>query len=57
MMWKLGEVSGQSALQDYLATHPSGEKRAQVLSQAKVMEEALSIYRETQSGQGVEGFL
>ncbi|KAL3633897.1 hypothetical protein CASFOL_022659 [Castilleja foliolosa] len=34
---KLGEVSGQSALQDYLATHPSGEKRAQVLSQAKVM--------------------
>ncbi|KAL3616791.1 metalloendopeptidase [Castilleja foliolosa] len=56
---KLGQVSGQSTLQDYLATHPSGEKRAQVLSlsQAKVMEEALSIYREIQSGQGVEGFL
>ncbi|KAL3629299.1 hypothetical protein CASFOL_026521 [Castilleja foliolosa] len=34
----------------YLATHPSGEKRAEVLSQAKVMEEALSIYRETQLG-------
>ncbi|KAL3650459.1 hypothetical protein CASFOL_006862 [Castilleja foliolosa] len=54
---KLGEVAGQSALQDYLATHPSGKKRAQVLSQAKVMEEALSIYREEQAGRGVEGFL
>ncbi|KAL3652348.1 hypothetical protein CASFOL_002029 [Castilleja foliolosa] len=54
---KLGEVAGESALQDYIATHPSGMKRAQVLSQAKVMEEALSIYREAQSGQGVEGFL
>ncbi|KAL0403088.1 UNVERIFIED_CONTAM: putative pentatricopeptide repeat-containing protein [Sesamum radiatum] len=43
---KLGRITGTSALQDYLATHPSGKKRAQVLAQAKVMEEALSIYRE-----------
>ncbi|GER25300.1 peptidase family M48 family protein [Striga asiatica] len=51
---KLGRVAGESALQDYLATHPSGKKRAQVLAQAKVMEEALSIYREVQAGRGVE---
>ncbi|KAL0452545.1 UNVERIFIED_CONTAM: Mitochondrial metalloendopeptidase OMA1 [Sesamum latifolium] len=54
---KLGRITGSSALQDYLATHPSGKKRAQVLAQAKVMEEALSIYREVQAGRGVEGFL
>ncbi|XP_042058520.1 uncharacterized protein LOC121802898 isoform X1 [Salvia splendens] len=55
---KLGQVGGSSALQDYLATHPSGKKRAKLLSEAKVMEEALSIYREVQAGgRGVEGFL
>ncbi|KAH6828202.1 Peptidase family M48 family protein [Perilla frutescens var. hirtella] len=54
---KLGRVAGSSPLQDYLATHPSGKKRAQLLSQAKVMEEALSIYREAQAGRGIEGFL
>ncbi|XP_051129579.1 uncharacterized protein LOC127250370 [Andrographis paniculata] len=54
---KLGKVVGDSALQNYLATHPSGKKRAQVLAQAKVMEEALSIYREVKAGHGVEGFL
>ncbi|KAL0304159.1 UNVERIFIED_CONTAM: Mitochondrial metalloendopeptidase OMA1 [Sesamum radiatum] len=54
---KLGRVVGDSALQDYLATHPSGKKRAQVLAQAKVMQEALDMYREVQAGRGVEGFL
>ncbi|KAL6531268.1 metalloendopeptidase [Orobanche hederae] len=56
---KLGRVAGESALHDYLATHPSGKKRSQVLARAKVMEEALSIYREVQAGTGrsVEGFL
>ncbi|KAK4436346.1 Mitochondrial metalloendopeptidase OMA1 [Sesamum alatum] len=54
---KLGRITGHSALQDYLATHPSGKKRAQVLAQAQVMEEALGIYREVQAGRGVEGFL
>ncbi|XP_026409810.1 uncharacterized protein LOC113304904 [Papaver somniferum] len=54
---KLGEVTGDSSLKDYLATHPSGKKRAQLLSQAKVMEEALRIYRESRLGRGVEGFL
>ncbi|GMY17427.1 mitochondrial metalloendopeptidase oma1 [Fagus crenata] len=54
---KLGKVTGESALRDYLSTHPSGKKRAQLLAQAQVMEEALSMYREVRSGRGIEGFL
>ncbi|KAK1304822.1 hypothetical protein QJS10_CPB11g00514 [Acorus calamus] len=54
---KLGKLTGDSALKNYLSTHPSGKKRAQLLSQAHVMEEALSIYRESMAGRGVEGFL
>ncbi|XP_004148121.1 uncharacterized protein LOC101206881 [Cucumis sativus] len=54
---RLGKVTGDSALRDYLSTHPSGKKRAQLLAQAKVMEEALSIYREVRAGHGIEGFL
>ncbi|XP_015580938.1 uncharacterized protein LOC8266010 [Ricinus communis] len=53
---KLGQVTGDSALKDYLSTHPSGTKRAQLLAQAQVMEEALTIYRDTISGRGTEGF-
>ncbi|KAA8533811.1 hypothetical protein F0562_031328 [Nyssa sinensis] len=54
---KLGKVTGESALRDYLSTHPSGKKRAQLLSQAQVMEEALTIYREVRGGREVQGFL
>ncbi|CAN4080782.1 unnamed protein product [Withania somnifera] len=54
---KLGKISGESALREYLSTHPSGKKRAQLLAQAKVMDEALMIYREVQAGKGIEGFL
>ncbi|KAJ4951337.1 hypothetical protein NE237_028169 [Protea cynaroides] len=54
---KLGELTGESALRDYLSTHPSGKKRAELLRQARVMEEALSLYREARAGRGVEGFL
>lgn len=54
---KLGQVTGESALRDYLSTHPSGKKRAKLLAQAQVMEEALGIYREVRSGHGIEGFL
>ncbi|GAA0156329.1 metalloprotease [Lithospermum erythrorhizon] len=50
-------AGGDSTLADYLSTHPSGKKRAQMLAQAKVMEEALLIYREILSGKGIEGFL
>ncbi|KAF4396479.1 hypothetical protein F8388_005749 [Cannabis sativa] len=52
---KLGKVTGESALRDYLSTHPSGKKRALLLAQAKVMEEALTIYKNTRDGRGVEG--
>ncbi|RZC80711.1 hypothetical protein C5167_043290 [Papaver somniferum] len=37
---KLGDFSGDSPLDDILATHPSGKKRAEVLSRARVMGEA-----------------
>ncbi|KAL9677779.1 hypothetical protein QQ045_015615 [Rhodiola kirilowii] len=50
------KLDRDSAQIDYLSTHPSGKKRAQLLAQAKVMEEALSIYHEVAAGSGVEGF-
>ncbi|KAK9103513.1 hypothetical protein Sjap_020767 [Stephania japonica] len=54
---KLGKLTGDSALRDYLSTHPSGKKRAQLLAEAKVMQEALNIYREVRAGRGIHGFL
>uniref|UniRef100_A0A6N2MJQ8 RNA helicase n=1 Tax=Salix viminalis TaxID=40686 RepID=A0A6N2MJQ8_SALVM len=51
---KLGKLTGDSALRDYLSTHPSGKRRAQLLAQAQVMEEALHIYRERIAGRGNE---
>lgn len=54
---KLGKLTGDSALRDYLSTHPSGKKRAQLLARAQVMEEALALYREARAGRGIEGFL
>ncbi|MED6136337.1 hypothetical protein PIB30_055097 [Stylosanthes scabra] len=54
---KLGKVTGDSALRDYLSTHPSGKKRAELLSQAKIMEEAFTIYKNARSGRSIEGFL
>lgn len=54
---KLGKITGGSALRDYLSTHPSGKKRAQLLAQAKVMEEAFQIYMDSRAGRGIEGFL
>lgn len=54
---KLGKITGDSALYNYLSTHPSSKKRAEILSQAEVMEEALELYRETVAGRGIMGFL
>ncbi|KAH7839690.1 hypothetical protein Vadar_007386 [Vaccinium darrowii] len=54
---KLGQLTGDSPLRDYLSTHPSGKKRAQHLAQAQVMREALALYREAIAGQWVRGFL
>jgi predicted Zn-dependent protease len=44
---KLGQIGGNSELQNYLSTHPSSTKRAKCLLQDKVMEEALELYRES----------
>ncbi|MCL7045969.1 hypothetical protein MKW94_007588 [Papaver nudicaule] len=44
---KLGELTGEWLLEDYVSTHPSGKERARLLSQDKVMEEALGIYKES----------
>ena len=54
---KLLKVAGDSALKDYLSTHPSGKKRAELLAQAQIMDEALTIYKDVRAGRGVEGFL
>ncbi|KAJ9553240.1 hypothetical protein OSB04_017285 [Centaurea solstitialis] len=53
---KLGQVSGDSALRDYLSTHPSGKRRSKLLSEASVMQEAVGIYREAVAGREVDGF-
>lgn len=53
---KLGQITGDSELQNYLSTHPSSKKRAQLLSQATVMEEAVAIHDEAIAGHGVHGF-
>ncbi|XP_057433696.1 mitochondrial metalloendopeptidase OMA1-like [Lotus japonicus] len=54
---KLGRLTGESMLIDYISTHPSGRKRAALLAQAKIMEEALTIFKNVRAGRGVEGFL
>ncbi|XP_021730195.1 uncharacterized protein LOC110697159 [Chenopodium quinoa] len=54
---KLGKISGESGLGDYLSTHPSGKTRAQLLVRAHIMEEAVNIYREVAAGRAIEGFL
>jgi len=54
---KLGKLSGESTMRDYLSTHPSGKTRAQLLDRAQVMEEALNLYRQAVAGRGIEGFL
>ena len=43
---KLGNIAGNSELQNYLSTHPSSTKRANCLLQDKVMVEALELYNE-----------
>ncbi|GKV16316.1 hypothetical protein SLEP1_g26974 [Rubroshorea leprosula] len=55
---KLGKLSGNktSKLEDYLSTHPSGKKRAESLAKAKVMGDAIRIFKEIRAGRGDEGF-
>jgi Zn-dependent protease with chaperone function len=54
---KLGKITGDSALNNYLSTHPSSKKRAEMLSQARVMDEAMDMYRNAITGSRTEGFL
>ncbi|CAA6656775.1 unnamed protein product [Spirodela intermedia] len=49
-----GEDHRDSLLRDYLSTHPSSRKRADFLSQAQVMGEALAIYQDAIAGRGLE---
>ena len=54
---KFGQISRQTLLHDYISTHPSSEKRVELLSQAQVMEKALSVYEDAVAGHVVSGFL
>ncbi|KAL4283251.1 hypothetical protein GQ457_16G024870 [Hibiscus cannabinus] len=54
---KLGQVAKDSTLRHYRLKHPPVKERAQLLAEAQVMEEALTIYRDVVEGRGVEGFL
>lgn len=54
---KLGKIVGDSTLSNYLSTHPSSKKRAELLSQARVMDEAMDLYRDAVTGSRTEGFL
>ncbi|KAF3331553.1 Mitochondrial metalloendopeptidase OMA1 [Carex littledalei] len=54
---KLGKITGDSTLNNYLSTHPSSKKRAELLSQAQVMDEAMDLYRDAVTGSRTEGFL
>lgn len=53
---KLGKITGDSELQNYLSTHPSSKKRAELLSHATVMEEAIAIHDDALAGHRVDGF-
>uniref|UniRef100_A0A8R7TMW8 Peptidase M48 domain-containing protein n=1 Tax=Triticum urartu TaxID=4572 RepID=A0A8R7TMW8_TRIUA len=56
---KVGRMEGESALTDLLSffpfkTHPSWRRRARLLSQPKVMEEAMELYTEATGGLHLE---
>ncbi|KAH7670741.1 Peptidase M48 domain-containing protein [Dioscorea alata] len=53
---KLGQIKKKSR-PHYISTHPSPKERAELLSQAEVMEEARSVYADAVSGHVVSGFL
>jgi predicted Zn-dependent protease len=54
---KLGEISGNSSKKDeYLSTHPSSEKRSRLLSEDKVMDKAMALYKEASAKKETEGF-
>ncbi|KAI4981800.1 hypothetical protein ZWY2020_022292 [Hordeum vulgare] len=53
---KLGKISRNSELKNYLSTHPSGKERVQSLSRDKVLNEAMELYREASPVKEAERF-
>ncbi|XP_047079950.1 uncharacterized protein LOC124690634 [Lolium rigidum] len=53
---KLGKIGGDLGVFDFISTHPSSTKRARLLSEHMVMEEAMELYIEAKSGKESRGF-
>ena len=53
---KLGKITGDSELQNYMSTHPSSKKRVHCLLQDKVLKEAMELYRENGPDKAAEHF-
>ncbi|KAF8659724.1 hypothetical protein HU200_058183 [Digitaria exilis] len=49
---RLGGNTGDSKLLNYISTHPSSQKRSQLLSREHVMNEALELYHHAAGAQG-----
>ena len=47
---KLGKISGDLGVFDFISTHPSSAKRARLLSEHMVMQEAVELYIEASAG-------
>lgn len=54
---KLATLEKSSEWAEYISTHPSGNRRAQLLQKTETMQEALTIYREKVAGKSIELFL
>jgi predicted Zn-dependent protease len=53
----LEKITGsESELKNYISTHPSSKKRAQILLQDKVMQEAMELYRKARADKDTNGF-
>lgn len=50
MFAKLDEKSGNNEWVQYVSTHPSGKRRAKLLSEASTMGEAVKIYEQKMRG-------
>ncbi|KAM0843036.1 hypothetical protein ACQ4PT_057979 [Festuca glaucescens] len=52
---KIGKITGDSAWDDYIGSHPSWKKRSRLLSQGKAIEEAMELYyKQVCAGEGVD---
>ena len=53
---KLGKIGGDLGFFYFTSTHPSSMKRARLLSEHMVMQEAVELYIEASVGKESEGF-